>query len=280
MLVKVELGSYTYFLFNFVYSLSSREVEFQAWKRRKNYDPLRSAQSANKRTTTQTSSVTSNIQSLSQTQVTAPSAPSIRRGTITKTSSVFQHTANVPSSIQPREATGDYSNLLRSASFHYPDGLSRVQLNVYTSEDDDDSQAGVNGDFPAGLYEVNEDELILTIGGGGGDDNGSESMISMRPGNSKNSNEGSRTSPSSMSHWPPSSHSMQPTHKITRSSPSRGSSNKLEALDNLVISTIFSVSAKLCLTSSTLMRRLQEQTTDKEQLDYLDTLVSRNFLDS
>merc|ERR1719415_371047 len=95
----------------------------------------------------------------------------------------------------------------------------------------------------------------------------------MRPSNSKNQNDGSRTSPSSMSHWPPSANSMQPTHKMTRSSPSRGSSNKLEALDNLVISTIFSVSAKLCLTSSTLMRRLQEQTTDKEQMDYLDTLL-------
>ena len=259
--------------FIFIHSLSSREVEFQAWKRRKNYDPLRSAQSANKRTTSHTSTVTSNIQSASQTQVTAPSAPPIRRGTITKTSSAFQHTPNVQSAIQPREAVGDYSNLLRSASFHYPDGLSRVQLNVYTSEDDDESQVGANGEFPAGLYEVNEDELILTIGGGGGEDNGSESMISMRPGSSKNPVDGSRTSPSSMSHWPPSAHSIQPSHKLTRSSPSRGSSNKLEALDNLVISTIFSVSAKLCLTSSTLMRRLQEQTTDKEQMDYLDTLV-------
>ena len=181
------------------------------------------------------------------------------------------------SSIQPRDASGDYSNLLRSASFHYPDGLSRVQLNVYTSEDDDDSQVGVNGDFPAGLYEVNEDELILTIGGGGNDNGGSESVASMRPSNSKTPLDGSRVSPSSMSHWPPSSHSMQPSHKMTRSSPSRGSGNKLEALDNLVISTIFSVSAKLCLTSSTLMRRLQEQTTDKEQLDYLDTLVSRHL---
>ena len=40
---------------------------------------------------------------------------------------------------------------------------------MYTSEDDDESQVGANGDFPAGLYEVNEDELILTIGGGGGE---------------------------------------------------------------------------------------------------------------
>ena len=254
--------------------MSSREAEFQAWKRRKNYDPLRSAQSASKRgTTTHSSSVTSNSTATTQTQVASP-PQQIRRGTITKATSSFQQT-NTSCSIQPREAMGDYSNLLRSASFHYPDGLSRLQLNVYTSEDDDDSQVGVNGDFPAGLYEVNEDELILTIGGGG-NDNCSESVASMRPGNSKHPLDANRGSPSSMSHWPPSSHSMHPSHKMTRSSPSRGSSNKLEALDNLVISTIFSVAAKLCLTSSTLMRRLQEQTTDKEQLDYLDTLVSKS----
>ena len=218
--------------------------------------------------------MTSNVSSTVQTQVAASPSQHIRRGTITKATSAFQQTNQASSSIQPRDAMGDYSNLLRSASFHYPDGLSRVQLNVYTSEEDDDSQVGVNGDFPAGLYEVNEDELILTIGGGGGNDNCSESVISMRPSSSKNQLDANRGSPSSMSHWPPSANSMQTSHKMTRSSPSRGSSNKLEALDNLVISTIFSVSAKLCLTSSTLMRQLQEQTTDKEQLDYLDTLVS------
>ena len=195
----------------------------------------------------------------------------IRRGTVTKATSGLEQ-IHAASSIQPREALGNYANLLRSASFHYPDGLSRVQLNVYTSEDDDDSQVGVNGEFPAGLYEVNEDELILTIGGTA-NDNGSESVASMRPYSSKTPSEVRTVSPNSMSHWPPSSHPMQPSHKMTRSSPSRGSSSKLEALDNLVISTIFSVSTKLCLTSSRLMRRLQEEATDKEQLDYLDTLV-------
>ena len=33
-------------------------------------------------------------------------------------------------------------DLLRSASFHYPDGVSKVHLNVYTSEDDDEDGGG------------------------------------------------------------------------------------------------------------------------------------------
>jgi hypothetical protein len=49
--------------------------------------------------------------------------------------------------------------------------------------------------------------------------------------------------------------------------------SRLEALDNLVISTVFSVSTKLCLSSAKLIRRLQDSTDDKEQLAYLDTLV-------
>ena len=58
----------------------------------------------------------------------------------------------------------------------------------------------------------------------------------------------------------------------------QSSTGKLEALDNLVISTIFSISAKLCLTSGKVIRRLQEQTEDKEHVEYLDTLVSKDFL--
>ena len=41
-----------------------------------------------------------------------------------------------------------------------------------------------------------------------------------------------------------------------------------------MISTVFSVSTKLCMTSAKLIRRLQDSTNDKEQLAYLDTLVS------
>ena len=220
-------------------SLSSKEAEFQAWKRRKNYDPLRSAQSAvPKRSTT-----------------TKPNSAPIKRGDILPArgggGSVV--TSNHSPSHQRVLSSANHpmmqDNLLRSASFHYPDGMSKVQLNVYTSEDDDESQLG---EFPSGLYEVNEDELILAIGGSAAN-NGPSSLKSEQV-----------TSPS---HWQ--------QHK-PRNSPSRasGGASKLEALDNLVISTIFSISTKLCLTSGKVIRRLQEQTEDKEHVEYLDTLVS------
>ena len=41
-------------------------------------------------------------------------------------------------------------------SFHYPDGLSRVQHNVYTSEDEECDPIMIGSN----LYEVNEDELV------------------------------------------------------------------------------------------------------------------------
>ena len=45
------------------------------------------------------------------------------------------------------------------SSFHYPDGLSRVQHNVYTSEDEDCEPVMVGSK----LYEVNEDELVRVL---------------------------------------------------------------------------------------------------------------------
>jgi len=257
-------------------SLSSKEAEFQAWKRRKNYDPRRSASKRTNPAANQQPPVTNHR------KVSSPPTP-IRRGTITIPRTVNGRPHPAASLMSTEPFSSQDANLLRSASFHYPDGMSRVQLNVYTSEDDDDSQTGggERGEFPSGLYEVNEDELILTIGGNNdcGSSGGAASMVSYNPKFSSASESGNRTiSPNSISHWPQSTHPMvmpsSTSHtKLMRSSPSRGSSSKLEALDNLVISTIFSVSTKLCLTSGKLMRRLHEQTTDKEQLDYLDTLV-------
>ena len=79
-------------------------------------------------------------------------------------------------------------------------------------------------------------------------------------------------------HVPPHLEKMESFSRSTkvqsRTSPSRTSPSKLEALDNLVISTIFSMSTKLCYSSGKLIRRMQEGTEDKEQLAYLDTLVS------
>ena len=57
------------------------------------------------------------------------------------------------------------------------------------------------------------------------------------------------------------------------STSSTQSGSKLEALDNLVISTIFSVSTKLCLLSGKLVKSVQERTSDKEEEAMLQTLV-------
>lgn len=184
-------------------SLSSKEAEFQAWKRRKNYNPMRAAAAG----------ASSNSNSSPKRQ-----AP-IKSAAVTKLST----------------AAEDGDNIHRSASFHYPDGLSRVQHNVYTSEDESQEDS----EEQPRLYEVNDDELFLAF------DNGPMSSM---------------------------------TRVATRKSPGRGSSsssnsNKLEALDNLVISTIFSVSTKLCLTSGKLIRGLQERAEDDEQAAMLQTLL-------
>lgn len=239
-------------------SLSSKEAEFQAWKRRKNYDPLRS--SANKPAKA----------GVSQGPAQAKASSNIKRGDILPS----RGGSTVKPVPHPTMLGAADANLLRSASFHYPDGVSKVHLNVYTSEDDDEEDHQGPREFPSGLYEVNEDELILAIGGGGG---GQGIRPPPRPRHSVSD------------HWPGGHahhhhHSGAGQRGVARGSAgSTGSSagtgpggqgTKLEALDNLVISTIFSISAKLCLTSGKVIRRLQEQTEDKEHVEYLDTLVS------
>jgi len=201
-------------------SLSSKEAEYQAWKRRKNYNPLRSAAAANGTAKKEVQRASSN------------STP--RPATAANTSqNVAGSSARRITSVDEAEIE---DNIHRSASFHYPDGFSRVQHNVFTSEDEDCDSASVQ----PRLYEVNDDELVLAIGRVPSLENGVYHS-NRKPG--------------------------------MRSSPSRGSPSRLETLDNLVISTIFSVSTKLCLTSGKLIRKLQENTTDKEQLTYLDTLL-------
>lgn len=141
----------------------------------------------------------------------------------------------------------------RSASFHYPDGTSRVTHSVYSSEEDfnDDDE---DDDEPR-LYEVNDDELFLAYDSGG--------VVAPRR------------------HAVSSTSSRRTPHGSTRggsggagSTSSTQSGSKLEALDNLVISTIFSVSTKLCLLSGKLVKSVQERTSDKEEEAMLQTLVS------
>ena len=97
------------------------------------------------------------------------------------------------------------------------------------------------------LYEVNDDELFLAYDSGG--------VVAPRR------------------------HAVNSRRTPTRgsgagSTSSTQSGSKLEALDNLVISTIFSVSTKLCLLSGKLVKSVQERTSDKEEEAMLQTLVS------
>lgn len=133
----------------------------------------------------------------------------------------------------------------RSASFHYPDGLSRVHHNVYSSEDESpvDDFTSLNCHYWGGgkrsdILEVNDDEFILPIGGGSGAGSG-RMRSAMVPRGSRSSGGG-----------------------------------RMEALDNLVISTIFSISTKLCLNSANLIRKAQDQAASEEQHSIMDTLVS------
>lgn len=122
----------------------------------------------------------------------------------------------------------------RSASFHYPDGMSRIQHHVYSSEDDEDFNSLRHE--RSDVFDINDDEFILPIG----------ASVRTRP---------------------------------VRSSGSSGSSgHKMEALDNLVISTIFSISTKLCLNSASIIRRAQDRAVNQEQHSMMDTLVGFHSL--
>jgi len=196
-------------------SLSSKEAEFQAWKRRKNYNPMRSATA-----------------SIVPSKTSSP-RPAQLKATVTKTNSV------ISSAPESNSMSGGMHK--RSASFHYPDGTSRVTHSVYSSEEDFNDE-DEEDDEPR-LYEVNDDELFLAYDSGG--------VVAPR--------------------------------RLQRRTPPRGSgagstsstqsASKLEALDNLVISTIFSVSTKLCILSGKLVKSVQDRTSDKEEEAMLQTLL-------
>ncbi len=217
-------------------SLSSREAEFQAWKRRKNYNPMASAGGSPVRrvpgaaSATGGSKINSSTNNSSSRSITAQQPNT--RGHSAKTSN--------DNSSQPQHK--------RSASFHYPDGSSRITHSVYSSEDDFDDNLDDLDDQEPRLYEVNDDELFLAYDSGG----------VVHP---------NRRSPARRGAGPVKSSSS------TASTASNG--HKMEALDNLVISTIFSMSTKLCMMSGKLVRNLQQNAENKEEAAMLETLVSK-----
>ncbi len=116
-------------------------------------------------------------------------------------------------------------------------------FSVYSSEEDFNDEE--DDDEEPRLYEVNDDELFLAYDSGG--------VVAPRRAHRRTPPRGSGGAGSTSS---------------------TQSGSKLEALDNLVISTIFSVSTKLCLLSGKLVKSVQERTNDKEEEAMLQTLVS------
>ena len=220
-------------------SLSAISTFFQAWKRRKNYNPMRSATASipSSKGTTQTAAPTS----------TGPSSVlrTSSKNIVSKTNSASCAVSSAPESNQ-----GMTKVHKRSASFRYPDGTSRVTHSVYSSEEDFNDED--DDDDEPRLYEVNDDELFLAYDSGGVVAPRRHAPSSRRTPTRGGAGSGGAGSTSSQSQ----------------------SGSKLEALDNLVISTIFSVSTKLCLLSGKLVKSVQERTSDKEEEAMLQTLVS------
>jgi len=193
---------------------------------------MRSANSSIKPTQQSTRSTNNHAPQSHQTSV------SHQKAIVSKT-----HSSGIPSAPEDQPRPPGMTQLhKRSASFHYPDGTSRVTNSVYSSEDDFNDED--EDEEEPRLYEVNDDELFLAYDSGG--------VVAPR----------------------------RPARRIpTRGSTGAGSTSsnqsgsKLEALDNLVISTIFSVSTKLCLLSGKLVKSVQERTEDKEEEAMLQTLM-------
>ena len=173
----------------------------------------------------------------------SPKSSSSSKAAVSKTNSVKANSAT------DHELSSTSMLHKRSASFHYPDGTSRITHSVYSSEEDFNDEDD-DEEEPRMLYEVNEDELFLAYDAGG--------IVPPRRQSSR------RT---------PSRSEQRSAGTTAGSTSSTQSGSKLEALDNLVISTIFSVSTKLCLLSGKLVKNLQDRASDKEEEAMLQTLV-------
>merc|ERR1719510_2107876 len=216
-------------------SLSSKEAEFQAWKRRKNYNPMRSATASVVPTkSSPTASKTQQKQQQHHHHQLHQSSQKLAESASKKES------VKINNNSAPESAASNSQLHKRSASFHYPDGSSRVTHSVYSSEEDFNDEE--EDDEEPRLYEVNDDELFLAYDSGG--------VV------------------------PPRRYKRSPPRgNGSTSSNGTQSGSKLEALDNLVISTIFSVSTKLCVLSGKLVKSVQERTDDKEEESMLQTLL-------
>ncbi len=241
-------------------SLSSKEAEFQAWKRRKNYNPMRSSRPSRPSPLASSSAAASPRDIAMTTSLNVSNSPSASSSSRNGHSSRHQLKHQIKQ--QHRVIESCDKPMQRSASFHYPDGLSRVPPHVYSSEDESSAAEQQRGAEEYSslqgwavtrenhqLLEVDDDEFILAIG---------NSSSNTPPPPSSRTSVRSRTSLASAA--------------ASSQSSSRTSPRRLEALDNLVISTLFSLSSKLCASSANLVRNAQVASVEQQSI--MDTLVS------
>jgi len=212
-------------------SLTSKEAEFQAWKRRKNYDPLKSSR-------TSTASSSRNTSANSQAKSAYSPSP-----TEMKQSPQHKRIQDMTQSLMLEDNSQSFP-IHRSNSFH----CSNKKANRIRSEDDSEEDYGSGYDSSIAEsharkhshFYLDDDELILPI-------QSSHTHLAQR------SLYGS---------------------KSPQISPSK-SRSKLEALDSLVISTIYNVSNKLCGASANVLKKavnvFPEQ--DEEQASTIETVL-------
>ncbi|XP_040581214.1 uncharacterized protein [Lepeophtheirus salmonis] len=261
--------------------MSSKDAEFQAWKRRKNYNPLQAV--ANSKKKQQVASHSNNVNSSTLSPPRHFDRNNHSNGGSTTDDYENERTLH---SLQGLKVSNSNSSVMppRSASFHYPEGgklkLSSSLINFSSDEEEEELESldldenissrqigsGVHG-IPStssssqlllqqhllqnrssllGANKSQSRKLLTELGGGVSSSESNTVRLSSATGLSSGLG-GAKSCLTPKSH------------------------QKLEALDNLVISTIFSVSTKLCISSQNLLQKVR--TSDLELSSIIDTLL-------
>ncbi|XP_068248078.1 nucleolar protein dao-5-like isoform X2 [Palaemon carinicauda] len=220
-------------------TLSAKEVDFQNWKRRKNYDPMKAAAEGRKKIVEKKNEKNSQSSSHNSSTVRSPSPP---------------------------------GSLLRSASFHGTEGMGmsgrwpRKNNHLNTSEDDGPYSLEEEPQLvphcsplrrsPTSPHQLASPHITSPAR--------QATIASVRARRSSythsDEGEGQGGSPSRKPSLDESgSEGKRSPLGSTRGAVSGRSKAKMEALDNLVISTIHSLSVKVRTTSETLLQKLKSQ---------------------
>ncbi|EFX86641.1 hypothetical protein DAPPUDRAFT_307901 [Daphnia pulex] len=265
-------------------TLSSKEAEFQNWKRRKNYDPMKAAAEGKKKeaarraqTTTLTMSqsmigtVTSMVSSPSSQSPSPPPRTIIRSASFTCVNNSKARSAGMDGAGQQSK----YNNNSRRTSHHKPSSMHNSAL-LYSSDDENEmlySPPKKASPKPSPMTTRKYMGLNLM-------QTSSHNSPPSLPADfsdlaSVMSNDVDLTS----SPGSPRRKLYMEDGLLMRTSASNSSlraRTKLEALDNLVISTIYGMSAKIRSNAESLMRKLRPQYVDDlERLGLIDDALNR-----